>query len=110
MPTLTRALFIQGFMSICQGSLEFWSSLPTMHPNEPRLDPELPWIQVDAAGYLYGWFKSWAIDEETKRRVRIKNGLLVAAEWSTLRYFLRSMVIPNHPFRPITKLNPYALF
>lgn len=105
-----EGLFVQGFMSICQGSLEFWSALGTLYPYDAVIEQEQPWIQIDAAGYLYGWVKAWAVDEEKRKRVRIKKGLLVAAEWSTLRYFLKSSMVPSHPFRPVGRIDKNVIF
>jgi hypothetical protein len=113
---LDEGSFIEGFLSITQASTEFWKNIQFYDPASPPLVPHEPYVQVDAAGYLYGWFKSWAIDEEPLARVRIKNGLLTAAEWSTVKVFSRPHLGYYHngvwinPFDVMQPIDPNAQF
>lgn len=74
---------ISGYLYIMKGSLEYWNGEINQGGDNNKQTFAL--VQVDAAGYLYGWFKAWAIDKLQNENDRIKAGLNTGLQFSFVR-------------------------
>lgn len=68
--------FVGGFLYISQGSTEYWSE------TSANATTALSIIQVDAVGYLWGWYKAAFIDKYPNEECRIAAGLTMAVQAS----------------------------
>lgn len=74
---------IGGYLYVMKGSLEYWNG--EINDNGDNNKQTLALVQVDAAGYLYGWFKAWVIDKYQNEECRIKAGLTMGVQFSFVR-------------------------
>jgi hypothetical protein len=65
-----------GVLYIARASAGYWRNDGT------TTEPPTTFIQADAGGYLYGWFKAWLYDQLDTPEARIKAGLDAATAFS----------------------------
>jgi hypothetical protein len=90
---------VGGFISISKSSAEYWRAflIQTSNPSSPngfwkwalKVIRGATAPQLDAAGYLYGWGKAWAIDELDQPKQRIWAGVEMAASTSGIGAILK---------------------
>lgn len=74
---------VGGYLYLLSGSLDYWNGEINSGGNNNK--QTLVFAQVDGAGYLYGWFKAWAIDKYQNEECRIRAGLTMGLQFSFVR-------------------------
>lgn len=78
-----QGTLIGGYLYVMKGSLEYWNG--EINDEGDNNKQTLALVQVDAAGYLYGWFKAAFFDNYQNEECRIRAGLMMGLQFSFVR-------------------------